>query len=539
MQQTVATFPINRRGFIRRILAFLLLAILAAGFFLYLMHAEIWHDESMYMSAGVLAQNNLLYHDFGYLQMPVLPYLYAAIFKLTQTSYLLLSMKLLNWIAVVAALLSFFAIARRLTRSSLYAGALLIVFALNSIFISTVKYMANAVMPLPFALLALYFFIRAMERVNRRGSLMMVLSGAMIGLAVGIKSYYIAGIPPMIFAALYAPSPLSFLNRIRRRVSVFCLGCGIALLPAVLFFYHFPDLFIWNNFRYHLLNSHYQEIQGYQRTMTFAAKADFAWDFLQLAPNLGILLAIAFGILCLRFDRLSWEWGAWKNRLFVPLILLTFAAAVVLKPLWTHYFVLPLPFVFIYSAALYQRLLPGSQKLVRLLIAVLAVFQCLLTGHNYYDRIPQNLNRPWQPLAFHKTAGKIAEQIGPLAPDDRIATMSPHYILEAGLPIYPEFATGLFIYRLGDLLTAEERKNYVTTSPQTAENFFDQDPPKAFLVGESSVHEAALVRYAIEKNYRCVGVGEKGLTLYIRPEGNLSTAPTTSLANATVSRHSL
>jgi hypothetical protein len=220
--------------------------------------------------------------------------------------------------------------------------------------------------------------------------------------------------------------------------------------------------------------------------MTFGGKVDFIWNFLQFAPNLGIILAIGFSAWCLRLDRNSWEWQSWRNQLFIPLIALTTAAAVVLKPLWLHYFVLPLPFVMIYAATFYPRLLPRSQKLVRVLVAMLAVFQTLLSGHYYYDRILENIGKPWQPLAFHEMAQKIADQIGPLSPQDRIATLSPHYVLEAGLPIYPEFATGIFLYRLAHTLTPAEQQIYITTSKETAEQFFAADPPKRFWSASSS-----------------------------------------------------
>jgi hypothetical protein len=518
----------------RRLAAISLLTILAGIFLLYLMHADIWHDESMYMSAGVLVQDHMLYRDFSYLQMPILPYLYAIIFRLTQSPYLLLCMKLFNWIAVVTTLAVFYRIVEHLTHSAFYAGAASICLAFNSIFLHSTKYMANAVLPLPFALLAILFYLRAIDTTSRRASWWTACSGAMIGIAVGIKSYYIAAVPAMAFAALFAPPQLPPAQRLKTRFLPFCLACGAALLPVAYFFFSAPEAFTLNNFGYHITNSNFKEIEGYQRAMTFGGKVDFIWNFLQFAPNLGIILAIGFSAWCLRLDRNSWEWQSWRNQLFIPLIALTTAAAVVLKPLWLHYFVLPLPFVMIYAATFYPRLLPRSQKLVRVLVAMLAVFQTLLSGHYYYDRIPENIGKPWQPLAFHEMAQKIADQIGPLSSCDRVATLSPHVALEARLPIYPEFATGIFLYRLAHTLAPAEQQIYITTSKETAEQFFAADPPKAFLVGKFITQEAPWIRFATSRGYRCITTDLQGLTLYVRPDTDGATAPAMPTANAIV-----
>jgi hypothetical protein len=61
----------------------------------------------------------------------------------------------------------------------------------------------------------------------------------MIGIAVGIKSYYIAAVPAMAFAALFAPPQLPPAQRLKTRFLPFCLACGAALLP-VAYFFSFP-----------------------------------------------------------------------------------------------------------------------------------------------------------------------------------------------------------------------------------------------------------------------------------------------------------
>ena len=50
------------------------------------------------------------------------------------------------------------------------------------------------------------------------------------------------------------------------------------------------------------------------------------------------------------------------------------------------------------------------------------------------------------------------EVIGKQNKHGKIATLSPLYAIEANLPIYHELATGPFLYRVGDLLRPEQRK---------------------------------------------------------------------------------
>ena len=48
--------------------------MIALGVLSYMVGAPVNHDENMYISAGVLIQDQCLYQDFAYLQMPYLPF---------------------------------------------------------------------------------------------------------------------------------------------------------------------------------------------------------------------------------------------------------------------------------------------------------------------------------------------------------------------------------------------------------------------------------------------------------------------------------
>jgi hypothetical protein len=97
----------------------------------------------------------------------------------------------------------------------------------------------------------------------------------------------------------------------------------------------------------------------------------------------------------------------------------------------------------------------------------------------------------------------------------KVATLSPLFAVEARLPIYPELATGPFLYRVGDLIPPEQRKRFVATSPRSVGALLAADPPGAIVVGVEGDLDDPLVEYASAPGYRKVpGTGRSG-QLYV------------------------
>ena len=79
----------------------------------------------------------------------------------------------------------------------------------------------------------------------------------------------------------------------------------------------------------------------------------------------------------------------------------------------------------------------------------------------------------------------------------RVLTLAPIWVLQAGLEIYPEFATGPFAWRSANLMTPERRKNTHMVAPSDLAEFLSKRPPGAILTGvESEDLEQPLVEYA-------------------------------------------
>jgi hypothetical protein len=98
----------------------------------------------------------------------------------------------------------------------------------------------------------------------------------------------------------------------------------------------------------------------------------------------------------------------------------------------------------------------------------------------------------------------------------KILTLSPVYAIESDLPIYPELATGSFVFRIGDRLSQEERERYHATSVSTIGDLLDADPPAAILVGDEGELENPLLDYAQKHNYAPYDDELAGGRLFIR-----------------------
>jgi hypothetical protein len=89
--------------------------------------------------------------------------------------------------------------------------------------------------------------------------------------------------------------------------------------------------------------------------------------------------------------------------------------------------------------------------------------------------------------------------------------------MEANLPLYPQFSTGPFLYRIGDLLTPELRKKFVGTSQGTVGELLNADPPAAILAGFEKDLDNPLIEYARAHDYRLVDVSGLDGQLFVRP----------------------
>lgn len=483
-----------------------------------------WSDENMYICAGVLIQNHTLYKDFAFLQMPYLPFCYAIIYKLIGTTYYLLIAELVNFAFMAMSCLLIFLISHHFSKNIFVSSGNLLLFLFNDIIISTMSYSANTILPIAFSLLGFYLYIIFMSpnSINRLG---IFFSGIAIAISIGTKLYYVATLPPFFIISLIQPKSLSFKKRIINGFIPLAAGIMIGLLPVFYYLTNDVDIFIFNNFGYHKLNTLYREITGYTRSMSTITKIYYGMRISKLPSNIALLIGIFFLFFTLSSEKKNIKSSMMhfiktENLLLILLILFTTTASFTPTPLWLHYFALPFPYFVILVAFWYGHLTIPNKKLTQILICCLILVSLFGSGTALFRHVYQIFNPDkWTSLIVHKRAEQMKYYIGTVKNNQKVATLSPIFALEGGLPVYKELSTGTFIYRLGELLPERITNKYSYVSSQNIDELFEKDPPKAILVDLTGKYDfyKPFIKYAEEKNFKKIQKDLQGLILYVSP----------------------
>lgn len=467
------------------------------------------HDEHMYITAGVLAQSQSLYTDFAYLQMPYLPAIYSTLFDLTGSSHYVLWARLLTFLFVCLSAALLFVITRRQSRSLAAGIGCVILFLCCHPVLYVMPHAWNHVLSLTLLLLAMHLFLRSVHPGRAVSAQGLLLAGAAIGLAIGVKLTY-AFVPFVLLATLLSDAAL---GPVHRRLRVACVplmaGMILTLLPALIVWLRTDSDVAWfNNVGFHQLNAVWRTTVDASQT-SLATKAKFLWQELGLPVSVCLILAtfllvtltLRGGLTRLRAMDAGWQAAA---RLGGIGVVAASVAAALPTPLYPSYFVMPVPFVLLTLAVCYRTVPEADRRTVDTVLVGLLVVTSLFGGVRLLQTVPGLLTgREWTGRVVHRESHQIRDLVGADRINLKVATLAPIYALESGLNLYPELATGPFLYRVGDLLSAEQRRRYVGTSPGSLDSLFREDPPGAILVGfEEEALEEPLISYARRHRYQ-------------------------------------
>lgn len=522
-----------RRPRIALLLSVLLLSLTSAALFSHVMLAEMNHNEHMYLTASVLIREHALYQDFAYLQMPYLPLLYSAAYALSGTTHYLLVGRLFTFgfLMLAAALMA--GLAFHFTRSLFMTVGVFHLFACNWLVLYPAQEAANYLMPLAFALLGLYLLLRALAAARLNVALI-YCAGLALGIAVGARLTYLVLLPPFFVVVFFYPALPTFRARLTRCGLPLAAGMATGLLPVVYTLAQSGPVFLFNNLGYHTANAAWRLAAGSLLPMSLP-------DKLRAAAWVGLRSGNGFLLLALAIPVLAAIWAArqpglsppgmtrnWRRvrqsaarlvtlpGLLLLLLVLCGAVGVLLPtPLLYQYLALPVPFLILLLPCWYGAV-PSRRAQGMIKAALPGLVVLLLVGSQFapfrtLPRLPDT--NSWAGIAVHHLAESIRARIA--APAGPVATLSPLLIIEAGLATYPEFATGPFLYRVGDLLTEAERTRYVGTSPATVANLLDSQPPAAILVGFEAGLDEPLIAYAATHGYAAIPGDFGGGTLYV------------------------
>lgn len=515
----------------------LILLFAIVGTFAISMTTFLMRDEHMYISASVLvAQGGELYKDFSYLQMPYLPMFLGSFYRIFGIeSYYLIFGKLINWLLLLTATSILFILARRILNDLILALGITTLFLLNITIIGapgTAGFATNTMAPVTFSLISFYlFYISFLE--NQIKYLGITFAGVFLALAIGTRLTYVTVIIPfaaiMIYYFAVNKDPDSNTKK-RIVISFFCYATGltVGLLPVLLFMSDL-DSFIFNNLSFHHANTEWRWKTNFEGPMSLYSKISYAHKQYLKSDNLILLLGImcALGVTIKKSQPIKQIFQQIPAGAYLAffLVCITAITAVIPTPSWQHYYVISLSFLLvllIFSFAANSEITSIFQK--RLML-ILVLMMTASNGPHILLPISRLANDDaWIGIKVHNVSSYIRETLieNGINTENKIATLFPLYAIEANLPIYPELSTGPFLYRVGDLLTVEQRNKFVGTSPESVGELFSKDPPAAIIIDSNEEVDMTplnkpLIEYAIANNYRKIPIAGFGGEFYIKP----------------------
>ncbi len=518
--------------------ALFVLLVLAwlTGLFSHAMNRGVSHDANLYITSSVLIQDHALYEDFAYLQMPYLPLVYGAFFRMTGASHPMLLARCADLLFMaMSAVLTFF-IAHRITRDLFVSRLASILLALNGLVLYNVGRATNDMMAMAFALLGLLLFLKGYSTARLSPPLIFV-AGICLAIATCTKLYYAPIVLPFLLISLLFPRTASRRHRLGRGCLPLVAGLLIGSLPALYYLLRDPEVFMFNNLGYHSTTTRWWGTIGHLEGISLLSKLGYARGLLFEPTTLVLLLAALFTLWTRVGERrlesgpvaVAPPAGALQLGFPLALLLVAFTTVTAFAPSPSHrqYFAPAVPFVIVLIVCGHAALSRRSRRYMRILLTCLVIVSALSGGVTLYKEVDR-LTTPgrWAVFSLHESARKVRAHVETVdrRGGGKVATLFPLYVVEAGLEIYRELATGPFLYRVGDLIPEDMRKRLVATSPSAVGELLDRDPPAAILVGFEGELDLPLLEYAQARGYARVAEGmrlpggssERAGVLYLR-----------------------
>jgi 4-amino-4-deoxy-L-arabinose transferase-like glycosyltransferase len=486
------------------------------------MQKPLNHDEHQFVAVPELLATRGLFPYLGCPQfhMPNLVFVYGLIF--TFTDHVLLPARLFSVACAFVLVLTVFLVGRHAFRELhpvacfLFAAGGVLLLLSNPLFIWTSGRAWNHDFPTLLAVLAFLLHCRA-ARQSKPAKLLFV-SGLLLGLAIGTRISFAPLVVPFAGILLFhrgsaAPEP-------RVVSSLLPWGCGAlaGVLPTLVLFLLAPGRFLYSMISYHELEPVWRHELNLGGHMSLGEKLAFARNVMGEPGNLVLVLAFV--------------WLGWLPRIVLDRerhrkyfevmfvwILLPFLVigALVPTPTFRQYLYAPIPFLVLgvlYGVSSLRT--HEKAKIWPLQFFALAAIVCCAYWPSEGRLSPHVVStRTWYPVQAHETGLELRAIVG----KGKVLTLAPLFPLEAGLDIYPEFASGAFAWRRAHLIPADMRKKLGVVGKMDLDALLENDPPAAILVGyeQESGLEDAFIEYAQSNGYTALELPEKK-TLWLAPD---------------------
>lgn len=518
-------------------LGILLLALALYG---RIMGYDLRRDEFMFVPPMALLGQYDLYGDLFYNHVPYSAWLLRGVHLLLPWMDLLATARLTIFLAWLGLLGGCFWLCLRISeRLSVAIFGVASLLSAEVLLGQTGMAATNNLLPLPFAMMGLGLFVLCVAE-NRPAFRPLFIAGLMLSIAAGMKASAIAFVPPVAIAAFLLPRDMTLTERARYMALPVALGGLIGALPLIWLAVTQTDVFFAHILHYHS-GPHVAYWQANAASepglaLSLGGKALLAQSIWLTGATLlaGFALVLAMAAFARTESRGRHVWDSALHGVIVVLAAMISAAVLgfVPTPGFPQYYTAPLIGIPLLAALLYRGLNHDAAEFVARIFRIAAALMLLLAlprlaiGLNDL-RHPQDLTPARLERGAEALAAAMAEAGTPEGP---VATLSPLYPLEAGLPIYPEFAAGPFAYRVAPYTDPDLRQLYVMAGPADLDTLFAATPPAAILTGFDAPTEAALVAYARTAGYhpqpvQAISDRYGSGTLWLRPANDPSAPP--------------
>lgn len=503
----------------RSFVAFLFFSALAAPFALTIgLSRGLSHDEHQHVAAGaLLARQGLLpYLDYPYFHTPYLTLAYGILF--CASDHLLLTARLFSVTCATAVAGLLGTVIFHAWRARSFRSAALISCSSVLLFLTTelfTRHTGRAGNQEPALLLAFAAFIVHCHGFKKNRPWLFVASGLLLGLAIGTRITFAPIVAPFgLVLLLHLPSA-----RKTRATCYFSSGLTLGLIGLLAFFVVAPEQTFFGNFEFAKTNVLYRFATGEPRTMTILKKLRFLCKEV-IRPNWP-LVAI-FGATLFSATRHKLGRFPFEVRFLILLLPFLLVGSFAPSPLFEQYFY-PFPPFLILSSVLALQIIPERTIPLQMFASICLLFSAVISLRHYQASFSGTKEGPT--LLVHRQGQQIRALVG----QGKVLTLAPIYPLEAGLLIYPSFATGPFAWRISPYIDQKKARRLRIISPSSLEPSLDAVPPDAIFVGFEKESEEPLISYAKKHAYRRVRLWNKtDLWQMVRDKGFEPVTPTVS-----------
>ena len=435
-------------------------------------------DEGSYLLASRLViMHRTPYLDFFYNQAPLLPYVYALWMKFTAITWG--SARIFSVLLTTSVGMLLYEHVCRLTRRWVAGVSAVMLFVSSTLIFAWFPVVKTHS-------LAGLFLFGAYVVVSRSSTASsgwtLVVGGLLLGLSVDTRSYVLLITPVFlwwIFRNADSDAKLS-------PSLWFVGGFGLGVLPSLFLFLSSPDIFLFDNLRYHAIRSSSGLIGWWQEKLVVVLQL-----FLGGRDGNGLQWSILF------FVSLGFL-SAMPKRAYPPRLAFQIAAVMVVigllpTPAYLQYFCLAVPFLIVSGVCAVSELCTNLRSRRETLIAVFACvvalgiylaapvkdFRNYLTTGNGVPGVQPAIDRgDWRIQRVSEVSRAIDEIT---SPEEVVASFWPGDIFQTHADPSPGLENP-FALPVSDLLTSEQRAKYHITSPSEIETDFVTHKPRVVVL---------------------------------------------------------